>query len=177
MTLGEEGTQQFTVETCVDDKTVKVEAVHDPFITTTVMVGFTRWERFRNLFRTSRTKVQVILRGSEGVERAIMALDPEQLGRDSREILEHRREHKLRVVHYPSFTRITNEPMRANAGHQQLPLDQMPIPEGWRKVAFREPVFGDYFMSSDGGIGYQDGGVHFEGRQAEHIIVAGTGAG
>jgi hypothetical protein len=50
-------------------------------------------------------------------------------------------------------------------------LDQVPIPEGWQRVAFREPAFNEYFMSENGAIGYQDGGVSFRGRQSEHIIV------
>lgn len=65
-------------------------------------------------------------------------------------------------------------------GKQELkepvyPLDSVPVPEGWRRVDFREPKFDEYFLSESGRIGYQDGGVNFRGRQAEHIIVEKVG--
>ena len=50
-------------------------------------------------------------------------------------------------------------------------LDCVPVPKGWRRIGFREPVFGEYFMSDTGGVGYQDGGVSFAGRDPIHIIV------
>jgi len=49
-------------------------------------------------------------------------------------------------------------------------LNCIPIPSGWKYVAFREPKFNEYFLNHHG-IGYQDGHVHFRGRLAEHIIV------
>ena len=89
--LGEEGTEQFSVEVRVDDKTIKVQPVHDPFIYNTTVVGISRWDHFLAIFRLRTIKVQVSVWGSEGAQRAIMTLDPEQLARDTEEILEQRR--------------------------------------------------------------------------------------
>jgi hypothetical protein len=89
--LGEEGTEQFSVETRVDEKTVRVQPIHDPFIRSTCIVGISRWDHFVAIFRPRKIKIQIIVNGSEGANRAIMTLDPEQLARDTEEILEERR--------------------------------------------------------------------------------------
>lgn len=38
------------------------------------------------------------------------------------------------------------------------PLDQVKIPEGWEKVDFREPAFGEYFLGPDG-FAYFNGSI------------------
>lgn len=87
--LGEPNTEQFTVETRVNEKTVNVIPIHDPFIATTVKLrGFRH--AWNALF--GGIKVNVIVRGSEGANRAIMTMDPVQLAYDSEEILETRRD-------------------------------------------------------------------------------------
>lgn len=89
--LGEEGTEQFTVEVLVDGHSIRVQRVHDPFIHSTIGVQASRWDHFKAIFRPPIVKIQVVVRGSEGAQRAIMTMDPGQLGRDTEEILEQRR--------------------------------------------------------------------------------------
>ena len=65
---------------------------------------------------------------------------------------------------------------RYNRQHREAmelryPLADVPIPDGWRKVAFREPGIGEYFMSTSGRVGLQDGYVSFAGRDPVRIIV------
>ena len=91
MILGEQGTEQFTVTTRVDGKTIKLQAIHDPFISNTTMVGISRWGHFLAIFRPTHTRIEVIVSGSFGAQRAIMMLDPKQLKLDSEEILDQRR--------------------------------------------------------------------------------------
>ena len=89
--LGEEGTEQFTIETRLDGKMISVKPIHDPFISTTVGFKLDFKSRFKQLFFPEAIKVEVHIRGSEGAQRAIMTLDPHQLARDTEEILEQRR--------------------------------------------------------------------------------------
>lgn len=89
--LGEEGTEQFTVESIVDGKTIEVHPIHDPFIHTTVGLKMSRWSHFKGIFAPPLTKVQVVVRGSEGAQRAIMTMDPIALEADTEDILEYRR--------------------------------------------------------------------------------------
>ena len=89
--VGEEGTEQFTVETRVDGKTIKKQPIHDPFIYCMTITFLTRFDHFLAIFRRREIRVEVIVRGSEGAQRAIMTLDPGQLARDTEEILEQRR--------------------------------------------------------------------------------------
>ena len=88
---GEEGTEQFSVETLVDGKTIKVQPIHDPFIHSTTVVSISRWDHFLAIFRRREIRVQVFVSSSEGAQRAIMTLDPEQLARDTEEILHERK--------------------------------------------------------------------------------------
>jgi hypothetical protein len=91
--LGEQGTEQFTIETEVEGKTIKVQLIHDPFIHSTVVTTLSFWGCFLGLFIPKRRTIRtvIIVRGSEGAQRAIMMLDPEQLSLDTNEILEARR--------------------------------------------------------------------------------------
>lgn len=88
--LGEVGTEQFTVETRVDGVLVRTQSVHDPFIRNTTLVGLSLWQRLVLLFRPRHILVEVKVDGTEGVQRAIMTLDPEKLAQDTKEILEQR---------------------------------------------------------------------------------------
>lgn len=91
--LGEEGTEQFTVVVETDGKAVATQSIHDPFIHTEVVTVLSRWACFLGLFMQRRrtTVTRVAVHGSKGAERAIMTLDPVQLSRDTKEILEGRR--------------------------------------------------------------------------------------
>jgi hypothetical protein len=89
--LGEEGTEQFMVETLVDGKTIKVQPIHDPFIHSTTVVGLSRLDHFLAIFKRRTIKVQVHVQATQGAQRAIMTLDPYKLQHDTDEILEERR--------------------------------------------------------------------------------------
>lgn len=91
--LGEDGTQQFTVETHVNGIPISVTLIHDPFLTHTISTNLGWWRCLAALFAPSlrSIKTQVVIRGSGSAQRAIMTLDPEQLSRDTEEILEQRR--------------------------------------------------------------------------------------
>lgn len=93
MQLGEEGTEQFAIQTKVNRETIKVQKIHDPFIRNKTAVVLSRWSCLLGLFqRASRTVcIEVIVRGSEGAQRAIMMLDPKQLSLDTNKI-QHERE-------------------------------------------------------------------------------------
>jgi len=97
--LGEEGTEQFTVETQVDGRTIKVQPVHDPFIHSTTVVSIPRWDHFLAIFKRREIRVQVAVRASEGAQRAVMTLDPSQLAKDTEEIL-----HERKIAHETSPT-------------------------------------------------------------------------
>src|SRR4051812_8361166 len=88
--IGEEGTEQFTINTLVDGKVIRSQPIHDPFIHNTTVIDISRWEHFLSVFMPKTVKVEVSIRGSEGVQRAIMTLDPEQLAQDTRDILRER---------------------------------------------------------------------------------------
>jgi hypothetical protein len=79
--LGEEGTEQFNVDTWVDGQVVKRQSVHDPFINTKVVTRLKWWACFMGLFQKSRRTIttEVVVRGTESAERAIMSLDPFEL--------------------------------------------------------------------------------------------------
>jgi hypothetical protein len=81
--LGEEGTEQFTVETLLDGKQIALQKLHDPFTSTTVTIGFRRWETIKQLLRPSLTKVQVIVRGSPSATARIMTMDPREMMREN----------------------------------------------------------------------------------------------
>lgn len=89
--LGKEGTEQFSVETVVDGRTIKVQPIHDPFIHNTTVVQISRWDHFKAIFRRREFRIEVTVRGSEGAQRAIMTLNPERLSRDTEEILHQRK--------------------------------------------------------------------------------------
>src|SRR5580698_190348 len=88
--LGEEGTEQFTVETRIDGETIKVQPIHDPFIHNTTVIHPTRWDYLKAIFKRPKIKIEVDVRGGDAVQRAIMTMDPEQLSRENEEILHER---------------------------------------------------------------------------------------
>jgi hypothetical protein len=89
--LGETGTEQFTIETRQDGKLIRSRAIHDPFLHNTTTIAISRWDLFKALFRKQFiTKIEVSVRGSEGVQRAIMMLDPQALAAETKAILEDR---------------------------------------------------------------------------------------
>jgi len=89
--LGDQGTEQFTVETLVDGKSIQVQPIHDPFIYSHATVRLGRWDHFLAIFWRRDICVDVVVRGSEGATRSIMTLDPEKLQKDTEEILEQRK--------------------------------------------------------------------------------------
>ena len=90
--LGENGTEQFTISTRVDGKLIKEQPIHDPFLHNKTVVGISRWDLFKALFRRQfEVKVEISVHGSEGIQRAIMMLDPAQLEAETKAILEERR--------------------------------------------------------------------------------------
>jgi hypothetical protein len=89
--LGDEGTEQFTVETILDGESIGVQKIHDPFIFNETVIMLSRWDCFLSIFRRRRICVEVHIQGSLGAQRAIMTLDPERMARDTEEILEQRR--------------------------------------------------------------------------------------
>lgn len=90
--IGEEGTEQFSVETVVDGKTIKVQPIHDPFIRATAVTRVSRWDCFVGIFIPLEIRTQVVVNGSEGAQRAIMTLDPKQLAEDTEDILRERKQ-------------------------------------------------------------------------------------
>lgn len=86
------GNPQFTIATRVDGKLIREQAIHDPFLFNKTVVGMSRWDLFKALFRRQFTvTVETSVRGSEGIMRAVMTIDPEKVERDTAEILEARR--------------------------------------------------------------------------------------
>jgi hypothetical protein len=79
MGLGEEGTEQFTVTTRVNDKLIAEREIHDPFATTCVTLKGLG-HAWRALFGGIR--VQVSIGGSHGAMRAIMTMNPRDLQQD-----------------------------------------------------------------------------------------------
>jgi hypothetical protein len=82
--LGEEGTEQFTVTTRVNEKLIGQHSIHDPFVRTTVTLH--GWEyMWRALF--GGIKVQVCVDGTHGAQSAIMSLNPTDLQESTEEHL------------------------------------------------------------------------------------------
>lgn len=85
--LGEAGTEQFTVTTFVNDQQIKEQRIHDPFIRSTV-----RLKGWKHAWNSAfhEIKVNIVVDSSEGAQRAIMTMNPNQLQRDTDEILTSR---------------------------------------------------------------------------------------
>lgn len=90
--LGETGTEQFTITTRVDGKVIREQLIHDPFLHNKTVVSISRWDLFKALFRRQfSTTVEVAVRGTEGVMRAVMCLDTVALAAETAKMLEERR--------------------------------------------------------------------------------------
>ena len=90
--LGEPGTEQFTIEVRQDGKLIRSQAIHDPFLFNKTTIAISRWDLFKAMFkRQFITTVEVSVCGSEGVQRAIMMLDPQALAKETEIILAERR--------------------------------------------------------------------------------------
>jgi hypothetical protein len=90
--LGETGTEQFTITTRVDGKVIKEQRIHDPFLHNKTVIGISRWDLFKALFRKQfEIRVEVSVFGTEGIQRTIMMLDPAQLDAETKLMLEERR--------------------------------------------------------------------------------------
>lgn len=74
--LGEPGTEQFTIRTDVDGKTVDSQHLHDPLVFHTVILLRSRWRRFLDVFRTNPIRVQVCVSTHPWISAAILMLDP-----------------------------------------------------------------------------------------------------
>ncbi len=85
--LGKPGTEQFTVEVVLDGKVLQHKAIHDPFISTTVIISrldlFLGW--IESLFYSRPFKVQVRVCGTHAAERRIMTMNPVQMMIENRQ--------------------------------------------------------------------------------------------
>lgn len=79
--LGEEGTEQFTVTTELNGLPISTQKIHDPFIRTTVTIGW--WELLRALLTGllfwGKLKVNVRVSGSHAAQRRIMTMNPVEM--------------------------------------------------------------------------------------------------
>jgi hypothetical protein len=92
MGVGENGTEQFTIKTRVDGKVIKEQPLHDPFLHNRTVVGISRWDLFKAMFRKQFTvTVEISVSGTEGVQRLIMTMDPKAVQAETDQILEQRR--------------------------------------------------------------------------------------
>jgi hypothetical protein len=84
MNIGEEGTEQFTVETKLNGKQIGFQKIHDPFIHTTIKLKGLRhaWDVL-----VHGLTINVNTDGSHGAIRAVMTLDPAKLASDTEEFL------------------------------------------------------------------------------------------
>jgi hypothetical protein len=83
--LGEQGTEQFTVETKLDGKVIGKQQIHDPFIHNKTVFTLDRWSAFKQFLRPTPIKVEVTVRGSHAAQRRIMTMDPEEMQRENAE--------------------------------------------------------------------------------------------
>lgn len=88
--LGENGTEQFTITTKVDGQVIGTQRIHDPFLCNKTIIKMTFSEWVRLLFKRE-IKVEISVEGTQGIQRAIMMLDPVELEKETMSILEDRR--------------------------------------------------------------------------------------
>lgn len=87
-----EGPEQFTIETLVDGKLIREQRIYDPFLRNKTVVGISRWDLFKALFRKQFTvTVEIRVDGTPGVMRKVMMLDPKECDRETQLMLEDRR--------------------------------------------------------------------------------------
>jgi len=86
------GKEQFTIFTRVDGKVIKEQPIHDPFLHNKTVIGISRWDLFKALFRKQfEVTVEISVIGTAGVQRAVMMLDPEAIEKETALILEQRK--------------------------------------------------------------------------------------
>ena len=89
--LGENGSEQFTIITRHDGKIIREQKIHDPFLWHRVTICISRWDLFKAMFRKQfTTTVEVHVRGTQGIQRAIMMLDPVQLNAETETMVRQR---------------------------------------------------------------------------------------
>jgi hypothetical protein len=76
MSLGENGTEQFTISTRVNGELIKAQPIHDPFHRTSVHL---RGIKHAWTALTKGIRVEVAVDGSHGAVQAVMTLDPRKL--------------------------------------------------------------------------------------------------
>ena len=83
--LGESGTEQFEVRTLLNGCEIGRQKIHDPFVHTTVVIGW--WDLLRSLLRR-KAKVQVVVSGSHSAQRRIMTMNPVELAMENQAWIE-----------------------------------------------------------------------------------------
>lgn len=84
LSSGDHGDEQFTVETVVDGKQIRLQEVHDPFAHVTVKLK--GWRHAWNALVRGLT-INVNIGGTSGAMRAVLTLDPKRLQQDTEEFL------------------------------------------------------------------------------------------
>lgn len=98
--LGENGTEQFTITTRRDGELIREQKIHDPFLNSKTTVAMSRWELFKAMFcKQFIVTIDTSVRGTEGIIRAIMMLDPAELERETAKMLEERRLSREGIPH------------------------------------------------------------------------------
>ena len=107
--LGENGTEQFEIITKVDEREIGRQKIHDPFLhsKTIIALSFLDWAK---LLWTRKIIVSISVTGTQGIQRAIMMLDPAELEKVTKEILEDRRISREQLTAVGGF--IASEPER-----------------------------------------------------------------
>lgn len=86
--LGEEGTEQFTIETEVDGESIgKPQPIHDPFVSHTVKNERGWWSQFLGLFLVKHRRLSVVVRicGTQAAQARIMTMNPFELQAENEE--------------------------------------------------------------------------------------------
>lgn len=74
--LGEEGTEQFTINYEVGGRQLSSQKLHDPFVTATVVLCW--MDLLRGMLR-GHLRVRVTVTGTQAVQRRIMTMNPYKL--------------------------------------------------------------------------------------------------
>ena len=89
--IGDTGTEQWILTTKRDGELIREQKLHDPFLHSTTTIGISRWDLFKAIFcKQFEIKIQVSLDASEGMQRRIMMMDPDEVTAETKQILEER---------------------------------------------------------------------------------------
>lgn len=80
--LGEPGTEQFNVQTFIDEREIGNEKIHDPFVNTTLQLHWR--DCLRGLFRRGMT-IRFSVSGSHAAQSRIMTMNPLELQKEQEE--------------------------------------------------------------------------------------------